>query len=449
MSVVTRFAPSPTGHLQLGNIRTFLITYLFGRSQQGKCILRIDDTDLERSKDEYTESIKCDLTWLGIAWDDYRHQKGRDDVYNAARDKLLAANRLYACYETEDELALKRKSALGRGLPPIYDRAALKLTDEQKAAFEAAGRKPHYRFLLEHKPIAWKDMVRGKVEFHGKDISDPVLIREDGTALYHLGSVVDDIEYGVTHIVRGEDHVSNTAFHTQMFEALGATPPTFAHLPLVFDAEGKKLSKRLGSLSIATLRDDEGLEPITIAAFLARLGTSDPIEPFAQIDELIKQFDFSRFSRSNPRFIDEELFRLNAKILHRMNYAEAKPRLEKMGLADLDEDFWNVARANISRFKEIEQWWHVAKGPVTPIIDEADKDYATQALGLLPATPWDSTTWTTWVDAIKSATGRTGKNLFMPLRQALTGMGHGPDMPHLLLLIGHDMAKERLQGKNC
>ena len=445
MSVIVRLAPSPTGNLQLGNIRTFLITYLFGKSQQGKCILRIDDTDVERSKVEYEESIQRDLAWLDIHWDDFRRQSGRDAVYNAARDKLIAAGRLYACYETEDELALKRKSALGRGLPPIYDRAALKLTDEQKIAYEAEGRRPHYRFLVEAKPIIWHDLVRGKVEFHGKDISDPILIREDGSALYHLGSVVDDVDYNITHIVRGEDHVSNTAFHTQMFEALGATAPTYAHLPLVFDADGKKLSKRMGSLSIGTLRDEESLEPMAVASFLARLGSSDPIEPFKTVEALANQFDMSRFSRNNPRFIDEELFRLNAKILHQMTYDEAKPRLAAMGLADLDEDFWNVARANISRFKEIAQWWQVAKGPVTPVID--DTDYAAQALSLLPAAPWDSTTWTNWVDAIKAATGRTGKNLFMPLRQALTGMSHGPDMPHLLLLLGYDTAKARLMGR--
>lgn len=445
MSVISRFAPSPTGHLQLGNIRTALIAYLFTRSKGGKFILRIDDTDLERSKDEYTESIKADLSWLGVTWDDYRHQKGREAIYDAARDTLIAAGRLYPCYETEDELALKRKSALGRGLPPIYDRAALKLTDEQKRAYEAEGRKPHYRFLLEHKPIIWQDMVRGKVEFHGKDMSDPVLIREDGTALYHLGSVVDDIEYKITHIVRGEDHVSNTACHVQMFEALGATPPTFAHLPLVFDADGKKLSKRLGSLSIATLRDEEGVEPMTVASFQARLGTADPIEPIADMDALIKQFDFSRFGRSNPRFLDEELFRLNAKILHHMSYAEAKPRLDAMGLGDLDEVFWNIARANISRFKDIKQWWQVAKGPVTPVIEDAE--FTAQALKLLPAGPWDSTTWNTWVNALKESTGRNGKLLFMPLRQALTGMSHGPELPNLLPLIGPEQTKERLQGK--
>ena len=445
MSVITRFAPSPTGNLQLGNIRTFLITYLFGRSQQGKCILRIEDTDTERSKEEYVDSIKRDLTWLNIAWDEFHRQSDRQSFYDVARDKLIAAGRLYPCYETEDELALKRKSALGRGLPPIYDRAALKLTDEEKKAYEAEGRRPHYRFLLEHKPIIWQDLVRGKVEFHGKDISDPILLREDGTALYHLSNVADDISYGVTHIVRGEDHVTNTAFHTQMFEALGAMPPTYGHLPLVFDADGKKLSKRIGSLSIDTLREVEGLEPMAVASFLARLGTSDPIEPIANIEALIKQFDFSKFSRSNPRFIDEELFRLNSKIMHQMSYAEAKPRLVEMGLTDLDEEFWTVARANISRFKEIAQWWQVAKGPVTPVIE--DSEFTTQALSLLPAGPWDSTTWTTWVDAIKAATGRTGKNLFMPLRQALTGMSHGPDMPHLLLLLGYDTAKARLQGQ--
>jgi glutamyl-tRNA synthetase len=445
MTVVSRFAPSPTGHLQLGNIRTALIAYLFTRSHGGKFILRIDDTDTERSKEEYVDSIQADLSWLGMSWDDFRRQKGREELYDAARDKMLASGRLYACYETEDELALKRKSALGRGLPPIYDRSALKLTDEQKKVYEAEGRKPHYRFLLEHKPIIWQDMVRGKVEFHGKDMSDPVLIREDGTALYHLGSVVDDIEYNITHIVRGEDHVSNTACHVQMFEALGAIPPTFAHLPLVFDADGKKLSKRIGSLSIATLRDEEGVEPMTVASFQARLGTSDPIEPIADMAALTKQFNISHFSRSNPRFNDEELFRLNSKILHHMSYAEAKPRLEAMGLGDLDESFWMIARANINRFKDIKQWWQVAKGPVTPVIEDAE--FTAEALKLLPATPWDSTTWNTWVAALKESTGRNGKLLFMPLRQALTGMSHGPELPNLLPLIGPDQTKARLQGK--
>lgn len=446
MTVVSRFAPSPTGNLQLGNIRTALIAYLFARHAQGKFILRIDDTDLERSKAEYTENIKRDLTWLGMKWDEYYHQAGREKEYNAARDKLIASDRVYPCYETEEELALKRKVQLGRGQPPIYDRAALKLTDEQKQKYAEEGRKPHYRFLLNHEPIVWEDHVRGRVELNGKDFSDPVLIREDGSPLYHLCSVVDDIEYGVTHIVRGEDHVSNTAFHIQMIEALGAKPPEFVHLPLMFDDDGKKLSKRAGSLAIGSLREEEGFEPITPVAFLSRLGTSKPIEAFQTIDEVIANFDIATFSRANPRFVFEDMVHLNSKIVHSMSFDQAKKRLADIGIDNnITEEFWNVARANLTFLKDISDWVRVAKGPITPIIP--DTGFADDALALLPAGPWDNTTWTNWVNAVKEKTGRKGKELFMPLRQALTGMDHGPEMANLLPLIGYDRAKARLAGQ--
>lgn len=443
MTVISRFAPSPTGHLQLGNIRTASIAYLFARHASGKFILRIDDTDLERSKPEYTESIKRDLAWLGFRWDDYRHQLGREAEYDAARDKLIASGRLYPCYETEEELALKRKVQLGRGQPPIYDRAALKLTLEQKQKFEAEGRKPHYRFMLNHEPIVWNDLVRGRVEFQGKDLSDPVLIRADGTSLYHLGSVVDDIAYGITHIVRGEDHVTNTAAHVQMFEALGATPPTFAHLPLMFDDEGKKFSKRAGSLSIATLREEEGLEPIAIVAFLGRLGTSQPIEPFWDLDAFIKQFDITTFSKANPKFVYEDLLRLNSRIVHQLPYDAVRERLIDMGLEGVTEEFWLAARPNLTVVRDIREWWQVANGPVVPVI--ADAEFANAAADLLPSAPWDATTWNAWVNAVKDKTGRKGKELFMPLRQALTGMDHGPEMANLLPLIGYDRTLERLK----
>ena len=444
MSVVSRFAPSPTGNLQLGNIRTALIAYLFARHGKGKFILRIDDTDLERSKPEYTENIKRDLAWLGMHWEEYYHQAGREAVYNAARDKLIAMDRVYPCYETEEELALKRKVQLGRGAPPIYDRAALKLTDEQKKKYEEEGRRPHYRFLLNHEPIVWDDHIRGRVELNGKDFSDPVLIREDGSPLYHLCSVVDDIEYGVTHIVRGEDHVSNTAFHIQMIEALGAKPPEFLHLPLMFDDEGKKLSKRAGSLAISALRDDEGFEPVTPAAFLSRLGTSKPIEPFQDIQDVVDNFDVSTFGKANPRFIFEDMVLLNAKIVHAMSYERAKKRLAALEIEGVTEEIWLAARPNLTFLHDVREWVRVAKGPVNPII--ADAGFAKDALDLLPAAPWTTETWTNWVNAVKEKTGRKGKELFMPLRQALTGMDHGPEMANLLPLIGYDRAKARLAG---
>ena len=444
MTVHVRFAPSPTGMIHIGNLRTALITWLFARSEGGHFLFRVDDTDQERSKKEYEDAIEDALTWLGMDWDDKKRQSDRMDRYSAVIDQLKAADRLYPCYETSEELNLKRKSLLARGKPPIYDRAALSLTDEQIKKYEAEGRQPHWRFKLNHTPITWTDHIRGEVSFDGALLSDPVLIREDGSPLYHICSVIDDIDFGITHVVRGEDHVSNTAFHIQMFEALDAKVPEFAHLPLISDAEGGKLSKRLGSMSIKDLRDIEGLEPMAISSLLARLGSSDPIEPFSELKPLIESFDFSKFSRGTPKFDVEELNRLNAKILHDKPYDAVKDRLSEMGLGDIDASYWNAVRPNLSRFKDIEEWWQVTNGPVTPKIEDAD--YIATANDNLPPAPWDENTWSTWTSTLKEKTGRKGRDLFMPLRQAVTGMDHGPEMGVLLPLIGFENTKKRLQS---
>jgi len=444
MTIKTRFAPSPTGMMHIGNTRTALIAWLFARSHGGEFYLRIDDTDLERSKHEYEIAIEESLKWLGLDWDKKANQKDRRALYAEKIDALIAAGRIYACYETAEELALKRKTQLSRGKPPLYDRAALALTAEEKEKFEAEGRKPHWRFKLEHKAIDWHDLIRGDVHFNGADMSDPVVIREDGSPLYHLCSVIDDIDFGITHIVRGEDHVSNTATHVQMFEALGAAPPHFAHLPLISDAEGGKLSKRLGSVSIYDLRDQEGLEPMAIISLLARLGTSDPIEPFGTIAPLIESFAFEKFSRGTPKFDTEELYRLNAKILHEKSYADVAERLKSIDLSALDEAFWLAVRPNLAKFSDVQEWWHVANGPVTPVIE--DPAFIAEAAALLPPAPWDHGTWNIWTNLVKDKTGRKGKQLFMPLRQALTGMEHGPELASLLLLIGPEKAKERLKA---
>ena len=430
MSVKVRFAPSPTGMLHVGNARTALITWLFCRSQGGHFLLRIDDTDQERSKVEYEEAIMESLQWMGLDWDHKANQKDRNDLYDKKIEKLKEDGYLYPCYETPEELSLKRKSQLSRGKPPIYDRAALELTDEQKAKYEAEGRQPHWRFKLTHEPIEWDDQIRGEVAFKGGDLSDPVVIREDGRPLYHLCSVIDDVDFGITHIVRGEDHVSNSAAHIQMFKALGATPPKMAHLPLISDASGGKLSKRLGSLSVLNVRDDERLEPMALVSLMARLGTSQPIEPFTSIKPLVDTFDFSNFSRSTPKFDVEELMRLNAKILHETPFEEAKGRLDEIGAGDVDETFWNGVRANLERIEDIKDWWSVAKGPVQPVIE--DTDYIAEAAAALPPAPWDESTWGEWTSKLKEETGRKGKALFMPLRQALTGMDHGPEMLSLI-----------------
>lgn len=448
MSVRVRFAPSPTGLMHVGNARTAIICWLFQQRHHGWFLLRIDDTDLERSKDELTEAIKRDLTWLGIGWDDYAHQKHRMERYTAVIEQLKADGRLYACYETPEELELKRKVMLGRKMPPVYDRAALTLTDEQKAKYEAEGRKPHWRFKLEHRPIVWNDLIRGEVRFDGALMSDPVLIREDGSPLYHLCSVIDDIDFKITHVVRGEDHVSNTASHIQMFEAIGGGDkvPHFAHLPLISDSEGGKLSKRLGSLSLQDLRDVEGYEPQTVISLMGRLGTSDPIEPFYDPKEVAKTFDFSKFSRGTPKFDSEELTRLNAKIIHVTPFNDVKDRLKAMVGADVDESFWEAVRPNIERLKDFKDWWTVAKGPVSPVIAPEDKEFITKVAGLLPEGTISKDTWNAWLGSIKANTDRKGKLLFMPIRKALTGMEHGPELDVLLPLIGRERVLERLQA---
>lgn len=443
--VKVRFAPSPTGMLHVGNVRTALITWLFARKNGGHYLLRVDDTDTERSKKEYEDAMRESLTWLGLDWDSEAWQSKRLAQYNVKIEQLKKDGRLYACYETAEELNLKRKAVLSMGKPPVYDRAALSLTDAQKSAFEAEGRKPHWRFKLNPTAIEWHDLVRGAVKFDGADLSDPVLIREDGTPLYHLCSVIDDIEFEISHVVRGEDHVSNTALHIQMFEALGAKPPIFAHLPLLSDPEGGKLSKRLGSMSILDLRDQEGLEPMAIPSLLARLGTSDPIEPCVSLQPLIDSFDFAKFSRGTPKFDTDELDRLNAKIIHHAPFASVKERLTSLGLAALDEHFWNTVRPNLSRFRDIQTWWQVAKGDVQSIV--TDSDYIQTAAALLPAEPWDKNTWSLWTNALKDKTGRKGKELFMPLREAVTGMSHGPEMADLLPLIGYAETTARLHKK--
>lgn len=444
MTVAVRFAPSPTGKLHVGSARTALIVWLFARKHKGSFMLRIDDTDLVRSKEENVDDIMAGMKWLGLNWDRFARQRDRAADYDRAIQKLKDNGRLYPCYETEEELALKRKALLSQGLPPLYDRAALKLTDAEKKAFETEGRKPHWRFRLEAKPIIWEDMVRGRVEFHGKDMTDPVLIREDGRPLYHICSVIDDIDFGITHIVRGEDHVTNTATHVQMFEAFGAKCPEFAHVTLLGDMEGGKLSKRKGGFGIKSLREEVCIEPMALISLVARIGTSDPIEPLYTMQDVIDSFDFSKFSRNLPKFDEDELYRLNAKILHKTELAAVKDRLSALGLADIDEGFWNAVRPNLEILSDIKEWWQVAKGPVTPVIQDAE--FAKIAAELLPTDPWDETTWEKWVGAIKAKTDRKGKNLFMPLRCAITGQEHGPELKNLLPLIGRARVLERLKA---
>lgn len=448
MTVTVRIAPSPTGLLHIGNIRATLFNYLFARKQGGTFMLRLDDTDRERSTEAFAQAIERDLNWLGLTWGRFVRQSDRLDRYDEVLNQLKAAGRAYPCFETQAELDLKRKTQLGRGLPPVYDRAALKLTETERAALIAQGKKPHWRFKLDHTDVIWNDAVQGAKKFLASSLSDPVLVREDGVPLYTFCSVVDDVDFGVTHIIRGEDHVTNTAVQIQIWQAItAAPPPVFAHFPLIVSASGIEMSKRLGTLSIASLRDEMEIEPMAVNALLAKLGTSEAIAPRLTLDELVGEFDLAKISHSTPKFDLEELKTLNAKILHLMPFDAVRERLKTLGMDNVDEAFWNMARANLEKFSDIKHWWQVAHGPVTPVL--ADPGFAAAAADLLPVAPWDENTWTRWTDTVKLNTGRKGKDLFMPLRLALTGVDHGPEMKILLPMIGASRARKLLDGKTA
>ncbi|WP_225205564.1 glutamate--tRNA ligase [Novosphingobium huizhouense] len=439
-SVVTRFAPSPTGRLHVGNIRTALHNWLLAKKHGGRFVLRIDDTDAARSREEHVAAIRADLAWLGLDPDGEERQSARFAIYEEAFARLAAQGRVYRCYETAQELELKRKVLLGRGLPPIYDRAALALTEADHAAKAAAGEKPHWRFKLDHDtPIAWHDGVRGPQHFDPRQMSDPVVRRADGSWLYMLPSAIDDVAMGVTDVLRGEDHVSNTATQVQMFAALGAPCPRFAHAALLTGAEGK-LSKRLGSLGVEELRA-EGIEPQALVALLARLGTADPVDPALDAAALAASFDLSRFGRAPARFDEAELARVNAAIVHALPFDAVRDRLpEGMGPAA-----WEAIRPNLAHLGEAADWWRVVTGPVeAPDFDAETRGFLDQAATIAAQLDWQAGPWAALTAALKDATGRKGKALFLPLRQALTGMDHGPDMAALLPLIDRDEAVRRL-----
>ena len=446
MTILVRFAPSPTGRLHVGNVKAAIVNWLFARARGGRFQLRIDDTDAERSTEAYRAAISRDLAWLGLDWDECFRQSDRLDRYAAAAEALKAAGRLYPCYETPDELERQRRRARARGRPPIYDRAALGLGADDIAALEATGRRPHWRFQLEPGPIAWPDLIRGPVRFEAAALSDPVLIRADGRPLYTLSSVVDDGETGVSHVIRGEDHVTNTAAQAQLFQALGFPVPAFGHFALLVGADGEPLGKRLGGLTIEALRRD-GVEPLAILSLLARLGTSDPVEARASLADLVAGFDIARFGRAAARFDPIELEHVNARVLHLLPFEAVADRLRRLGLADADAAFWLAVRPNLTRLSDALAWHRVIEGPIEPEI--VDPDFTAAAARLLPDGPFDPETWKSWTGAVKTATGAKGRDLFRPLRLALTGVEHGPEMKNLLPLIGRARAAARLSGEKA
>ncbi|PCJ29845.1 MAG: glutamate--tRNA ligase [Rickettsiales bacterium] len=463
--VITRFAPSPTGALHIGNVRTALINYLYSKAHGGEFILRMDDTDLVRSKDEYKENIKRDLKWLGLEWDSSFNQLSNLEEYEQAKAKLIAKGRLYPCYETPEELDIKRKLQLSRGKPPIYDRAALDLSPEQIAIYEKQGRTPHYRFLVESAPIIWDDMVKGTVKYHGSNLSDPVIIRADGSMTYMLCSTIDDINFNITHVIRGEDHVSNTAIQIQMFEALGAggsgelvpsklapnelapsklvpgkSVPVFGHLSLV-KAKDEKISKRDGGFEISALRG-EGVEPMALNSFLGLIGTSVQMMPHKNMRELIEKFDITTYSKSPTTYIRGELDLINHKLILTYDFADIQDYLAQNGLQQINEKFWLAVRPNLQKLSDIKEWWRICH-EITPAISKAP-ELMKIASDALPEEITDAT-WKEWTKAIMAASGKKGKELFMPLRLALTGMETGPELKNLLPLLSRQEILKRLR----
>lgn len=432
---ITRFAPSPTGYIHVGNLRTALMNYLIARKAGGTFILRIDDTDPERSKEEYVDAIKQDLEWLGLHWDRVERQSQRLDRYAEAADRLREIGRFYEAFETPTELDLKRKKQLNMGRPPVYDRAALALSEAEKEALRAERGNGVWRFKLDHQRIEWADGILGDISIDAASVSDPVLIRGDGQVLYTLASVVDDTEMGVTDVVRGSDHVTNTATQIQIIEALGGTPPAFAHHSLLTGPQGEALSKRLGTLSLRDLRA-QGVQPMALLSLMARLGSSDPVELRTDMSELIEGFDITHFGAAPTKFDVNDLFPLTARYLQTLPLEAVRGQVAALGVPDdLAEPFWDMARENITTLGDLEQWWTLCRDGAEPLIADEDRDFVAEAMALLPEGPFDEGSWAEWTSAVKQATGRKGKALFMPLRKALTGMERGPEMAALMPLL--------------
>lgn len=435
MTTVTRFAPSPTGYLHVGNLRTALFNHLIARKAHGRFILRLDDTDPERSSDTYADAIREDLEWLGLTWDRVERQSDRLDLYAAAADELRARGRFYEAFETPTELDLKRKKQLNMGQPPVYDRAALNLGEAERDALRAARGNGVWRFLLDHDRIGWQDGILGPVSIDASSVSDPVLIRADGQVLYTLASVVDDIDMGITHVVRGADHVTNTATQIQIMAALGHGHPEFAHHSLLTGPQGEALSKRLGTLSLRDLRA-AGVEPMALLSHMARIGSSQPVELAASVDELAAGFDLSHFGAAPTKFDEADLGPLTARYLHGLPFEAVAGDIAALGVPDdLAPRFWDVMRKNIETRADLGPWWAVLRDGAVPEVADEDRAFVAEALKMLGEPPYGPETWSNWTEAVKSATGRKGKALFMPLRKALTGRARGPEMAEFLPLM--------------
>lgn len=440
---ICRFAPSPTGFLHVGNIRAAIINFLYAKKTGGKFLLRLDDTDIERVRDEYREMILQDMKWLGLAYDGLFKESDRLEKYEAAKNFLIKKGRLYECFETSEELNLQRKAQVASGMTPIYNRAALQLNDEQKKSLRAAGLKPHYRFLLEDKTTSWDDKIKGRITYEGRTFSDPVLVRENNVPTYTFCSVVDDVEFNITDIIRGEDHITNTAIQIQIFEALGTKAPDFAHLALVKASEGK-ISKREGGFDVKSLRND-GYEPMAVVNLLAQIGTSESLKIYQNFDDLIRNFSFTKFSKSSMNYDISELDSINYKLLQSLDFTAVEARLQEIGITKkISEKFWNAVKSNLHFLRDVEEWIKICDAGFRFPNHEADKEFLREAAQLLPVDTSDEKCWEVWLAAIKEKTARKGKELFMPIRLALSGKEHGPELKFLVNLISREEIIARL-----
>jgi glutamyl-tRNA synthetase len=441
MKVITRFAPSPTGKLHIGNARTALLNFLYARKHDGKFILRIDNTDQIRSRKEFEELIKKDLLWLGLDWDLEFDQNSRIDYYNKIKDKLIQTGDLYPCFESQEELEIKRKSLISRNLPPIYDRSSLKLPKKDIEDYIKEGRKPHYRYKIKDSIIMWNDMVKGDLKYESKYLSDPVLVREDGTMTYMICSTIDDIDYNISHVIRGEDHITNTAIQIQLFESLEAKPPIFGHLGLI-KTKDSKISKREGGFEIESLREIEGLESNSINNFLSSVGSSRNTSLHTKLESIVDEFDITIFSKGSTIFEVKDIELINEKIISNLSYEQVNKKLKSIIGEEISESFWLSVRPNLQKLSDIKLWWDICYN--FQLVNNQEQEYIGLAKTLLPEGDFDNQTWQKWTDSIKKSTNRAGKNLYMPIRIALTGMNCGPELSVLLPLIGRSEVVKRL-----
>ena len=442
MNCKVRFAPSPTGFMHIGNARIAVINHLFCRKNNGKFLFRIDDTDALRSKKEYEEAIKADMNWLGIGYDETFRQSERLDRYHEVMKKLISDGFLYKCFEPPEELEYKRKLAISKGKPPVYDRASLSLTDAEIKAYEQEGRIPYWRFKLPDKTVSWNDLILGEISYNLNNVSDPVIVKADGTFLYTYSSVVDDFDAGITHIIRGQDHVTNTAVQIAIFDEIskGTYQVSFAHLSLLVNKDGSQFSKRLGSMNLGEIRA-QGVEPMAILDLLATLGSSLDTIPFTKIDDLIKYFDISKFSTNSPKFDIDDIFKISRKILHSKPFSE----IAHLGIS---EKAYEVIKGNIDSYSDFSVWKEILqsgfKAKFVPTTEETEV-LQSFAQKIRVVNNFSKEDIENALNTVKAELNITNQKLYHPIRKTLTGQDKGPNIVDFMTVLGKQETLQRIK----